>query len=235
MNQATHKRYEMNKILIVAATYFEVRQFIEANQLETINKHLHQKINKHATTDVLITGIGGVATACRLAFQLRETEYDFAVNVGIAGSFNADINIGSVVNVVSDCQGDLGIEDQNAFVDLFEANLENKNLFPYKNGLLHNISVLPDKFIHLDDIQKVKGITVNTAHGNKKSIEKFRDKYRDIDVETMEGAAFFYTCLLANIPFVALRSISNTVAERNKDNWNIPLALSKLNKVISNL
>jgi futalosine hydrolase len=44
----------------------------------------------------------------------------------------------------------------------------------------------------------------------------------------MEGAAFFYICASEKIPFVALRGISNMVERRNKNKWNIPLALDNL-------
>jgi futalosine hydrolase len=48
------------------------------------------------------------------------------------------------------------------------------------------------------------------------------------DIETMEGAAFFYVCSKENIPFLALRAVSNRVEPRDKAKWNIPLALKNL-------
>jgi len=47
-------------------------------------------------------------------------------------------------------------------------------------------------------------------------------------VESMEGAAFFYACLLEGITCSQIRTISNKVEKRNKDNWNIPLAVKNL-------
>jgi futalosine hydrolase len=48
------------------------------------------------------------------------------------------------------------------------------------------------------------------------------------DIETMEGASFFYICRREGIPFVAFRSISNRIEPRNKGNWNVKLALDNL-------
>ena len=48
----------------------------------------------------------------------------------------------------------------------------------------------------------------------------------------MEGAAFLFCCMKENIPCVQIRSISNFVEKRNKDNWNIPLAIENLHKEI---
>ena len=56
-----------------------------------------------------------------------------------------------------------------------------------------------------------------------------KEKYNP-DIETMEGATFFYICTRENIPFLALRSISNMVGLRNKDNWDIRLALDNLSE-----
>jgi len=47
-------------------------------------------------------------------------------------------------------------------------------------------------------------------------------------IESMEGAAFFYVCILEKIPFIEIRSVSNEVGERDRSKWNIPLALDSL-------
>jgi futalosine hydrolase len=49
--------------------------------------------------DVLVTGIGMVATAVRCARALALTPYDLALNVGICGSFDRALMPGSVVHV----------------------------------------------------------------------------------------------------------------------------------------
>jgi futalosine hydrolase len=46
----------------------------------------------------------------------------------------------------------------------------------------------------------------------------------------MEGVTFFYICSGGKLPFLALRSISNRVEPRNKDKWDIPLALNNLSE-----
>jgi futalosine hydrolase len=46
----------------------------------------------------------------------------------------------------------------------------------------------------------------------------------------MEGAAFHYTCLQANIPFLQLRAVSNEIGERNKRNWSMQEAIENLNQ-----
>ena len=75
---------------------------------------------------------------------------------------------------------------------------------------------------------------MNTVHGNMASIEKVIKKYKP-EIESMEGAAFFYVCEKENIPSIQLRAISNYVERRNKDNWNIPLALQNLKLALEKL
>ena len=47
--------------------------------------------------------------------------------------------------------------------------------------------------------------------------------------ESMEGAALHYVCLMENIPFVQIRSISNYIGERNKKKWNMMDSINNLN------
>ena len=84
----------------------------------------------------------------------------------------------------------------------------------------------------------VSSITVNTIHGNKKNIAEILERLNP-DVESMEGAACMMVCQKFNIPSLQIRSISNFIEERNKEKWNLSLAIKNLNfearKIISNL
>ncbi|MBM3421485.1 MAG: hypothetical protein FJY11_10170, partial [Bacteroidetes bacterium] len=60
-------------------------------------------------------------------------------------------------------------------------------------------------------------------------IKMLMDSYNP-DVETMEGASFFYICALEKIPFMAVRAVSNMIEERDRSNWDIPLALRSLSE-----
>ena len=55
----------------------------------------------------------------------------------------------------------------------------------------------------------------------------------------MEGASVFKVCEEFNVPCIQIRSISNKVEERNKNNWDLDLAIRNLNievdKIIDSL
>ena len=80
----------------------------------------------------------------------------------------------------------------------------------------------------------MKGITVNTVHGNEKSITEIVNRLNP-DVESMEGAAVFKVCNEFEVPCMQIRAISNIVEKRNKANWNMPLAVLNLNNQVEKI
>jgi futalosine hydrolase len=140
--------------------------------------------------------------------------------MGICGSFNTNLKIGDVVNIHEDTFAELGAEDGENFLTLDELKLEGISKIVNDSGAIHAVvEVLP----------RVSGITVNTTHGNEKNIQKVFDRFHPY-VESMEGAAFMFVCENERIPYVQIRAVSNYVEKRNRDTWNIPLAIEKLNE-----
>jgi futalosine hydrolase len=209
-------------ILLVAATENEIAPLLkELSFLQEVNPNLRNYLFKSLNVDILVTGVGMSATA----FQLGKTlgrGYDFALNAGLAGSFNQNLALGDVVHVIEDCFSELGAEDGAGFIPITAMNLgaENsiQNSYPLPNSVLASMP-------------GVNGITVNTVHGEEKSIETVYKRFHPM-VESMEGAAFLMACLSEKIPCAQVRSISNYVERRNRAAWNIPLALQTLHSSI---
>lgn len=215
------------KILVVAATRKEIEPLIAASGdwLLVDNSLLRKEFNEHLL-DVLVTGVGMTATAARTGIALSNRKYDLAVNAGICGSFNPQLKIGEVVNVVSDFFPEMGAENEDGLLHISELNLQDNNDFPFSNGILINHSV--SDLAYVKTLRHAKGATVNTVHGKESSIAAFHKSF-NADIESMEGAAFMYVCNLMKIKFIQIRSVSNYVEKRNPANWNIPLAISNLN------
>ena len=210
------------KILIVAATKFEIDSLLTKMESSTAaDGRLFSCRFKNLEIDFLITGVGMVATAYHTGKVLNET-YDAAFNLGICGSFNRNLELGTVVNVFQDCFSELGAEDGDVFLSLEALNLKGISKIENKSGAMHSI---------IEALPKVNGITVNTAHGNEASIKKVYELFHPY-VESMEGAAFMFACEHENIPYVQLRAVSNYVEKRNREAWNIPLAIENLNKQV---
>lgn len=171
-------------------------------------------------TSVLITGVGMVATAYRLGAYLASHPVEAIVNVGIAGSFDGDLPPGSLVRVLSDSFSELGAENDGEFLSIDQMGFGRQRESENPRGL--------DHLRTLSALRGVRGITVNSVHGNRQSIERIRERMQP-QVESMEGAAVFYCAGQMNIPCVQVRSISNRVEVRNTANWGVALAIEKLN------
>ena len=221
-------------VLYVTATYSEAASLDKISGIITVSGGYRLG---NIEISLLVAGVGSVSTAWALKqwFSINEKP-DLVINGGIAGSFKEWFNIGDVVLPVTDCFADSGIEDGENFITLFEAGLALADEFPFRNGLIYADSVYCTRMKGL--LKPVNAITVNTATGSEITINKLLRKYNP-DIETMEGATFFYICAREKIPFLALRAISNRVEPRNKSNWKIALAIDnlseKLNEVLLTL
>ena len=217
------------KILLVAATIAEVIPMAAVLPLELDRQnHRYDSVYKGHEITLLITGVGMVATAFQMG-SLESKSYDVALNVGIAGSFNRMLAIGEVLNITVDCFSELGADYGDRFIPLYSMDFakEFDNGVINKNCEIQNNSQTTNKLI--TDLKQAKGITVNTINGNEERIEKVMQQFSP-DVESMEGAAFLYGCMVKEIPCFQIRGISNYIEARNLNNWNIPFAISMVNK-----
>ncbi|TNE69649.1 MAG: futalosine hydrolase [Bacteroidetes bacterium] len=217
------------QVLLVAATPFEIGPLTHTLEQEfqpLENGTLFERNGLWVRP--AITGIGVMATAWHLALALERYRPDLVVNAGVAGAFDRSLPLGMVVQVRTERLGDLGVEEADGrFTDLFDLGLAEPDQPPFIQGILHN----PEADTH-NFLPAVNGLTVNRVHGQEASIAAIQQKYPQVQVETMEGAAFFYACLQAGVPFLAIRSLSNYVEPRNRDAWELGLAIESLNAVI---
>lgn len=207
-------------LLIVAATEMETGSLERRFRLK----------NNLLNADFLITGPGMTATTYAMTKKISKKKYDMALNIGLAGTFREEIKIGEVVNIVTDCFGDLGAEDGEKFLTLSQLGLADEDKFPFWNGKLKTGEAANHPSLKL--LKNVKAITVNKVHGNMENIQRTVKKFQP-DIESMEGAAFFYVCMMEKIRCIQLRAISNRVEKRNRATWNFDLSLQNLTQVTS--
>lgn len=218
------------KILCLSATKLEIAPILEkfSEDLSTEDGGFILSYNSHKVK-FIITGIGSVPTTYHLTRELARSKYDIVLNLGICGSFIDEISLGEVVYVEEEIFADLGVETEEGFKTIFEAGLAEKDMRPYSNGKLINKSRINEKVF--GNLKRVNGLTVNKSTGSVVEAEHLKLKFK-ADIESMEGAAVFYTCLLESVPFVEIRSVSNKVGVTDKAGWNIPLATKNLADVV---
>jgi len=214
------------RILIVGATPFEVSpltarlRYVSASGMRSAS----YTFRSHEV-DVLTTGVGMVATAAWCSRAFAAEHYDLALNVGLCGSFDSSISPAMVVHVTADRIVELGAEDGERFLTVHEMQLLGEDEFPFKAGLLVNAA--PPSIGPLQRLRSVASITVNTVHGNERTIAAVRGRFSP-QVETMEGAAFMYASLIAGVPFAQVRAVSNVVERRNRAAWKIEESIDAL-------
>lgn len=209
-------------ILIASATFSEIEHLLDKVEVtQNFNNAIMEASYNNVEITFYVSGVGMSAMSYSMGKALNDS-YDLALNIGIAGSFSKKRELGQVVNVTHDIFSELGAEDGDKFLTLHDLNLTGTTE-------VNNNSIIKNRVI--DQLPKVIGITVNTVHGNEQSIKKIIQRLSP-DVESMEGAAFMYACKKESLPFVQIRSISNYVDRRNKNNWNIPLALENLSSTM---
>src|SRR5688500_10244724 len=155
------------RILLVAATAPEISPLLA---------------DRGPDVDVLITGVGMVATAAHCSRALATSRYDLALNVGVCGSFDPALAPGTIVHVTADRLAQPGAEDDDRFLTIHELQLLGENELPFERGVLVNRHPPADPTIAA--LPAVSAITVNPAHGNDASIARAVERFRP-QVESM--------------------------------------------------
>jgi futalosine hydrolase len=209
--------------LVVAATIMEIMPFMEQYRaknglLSTIDP------------DILITGIGLTATTYSLTKQVQIKRPDIIIQAGVGGSFDKTISLGSVLAIKQEVIADLSVIEKGQLKTLFDLNLLSQNQYPFSKGWLMNKSEVVKKV----KLKKVKAVSVNEITTSKQKINFYKDVFNPV-VESMEGAALHYVCLMEKIPFIQIRAISNYIGERNKKNWRMKESIINLNNELISL
>lgn len=202
--------------LVIAATPIEIAPFLTYLKKEKKFKY---------EIDVLITGIGLTAATYALLNQINIKKPAFIIQAGVGGCFDINIKLGTVVAIKKETIADQSVVELKTLKTLFDLKLLPQNKNPFSNGWLVNSNDILRKI----KLKKVTGISVNEITTDKKKVKLYRDRFKPV-IESMEGAALHYVSLMEKIPFLQIRSVSNYIAERNKQKWNMKEAVENLNK-----
>ncbi len=203
------------RILIVSATQIEV---------ELAKEQLKDNYN----ISFLVTGVGILASAMALTKYLTINQPQLVIQVGIAGCFNQNTALGTVVLVKEEILGDIGVEEDGIWKDLFHSKLCDLDTPPFTKGKLVNAHLLS---LNKLDLPTVTAITVNEITTRPQRILQQKLIYNP-QIETMEGAALHYICNEFYIPYLQIRGLSNYIGERDKSRWKIKEAVENSNKVL---
>jgi len=164
-----------------------------------------------------ICGVGLSAAAYRTSKIIAHHKPDWIIMAGIAGVYqHSKFAVDDVVLVKSECECDLGFFTPTGFTHLADLELD------------MDFSITKEwrcPYIPIEPLLPVaKSNSMNAA------MAPFIDA-AGIDIENMEGAAFFQVCLAEQQKFLQLRSISNVVKIGN-DDWDMEGSIRSLTQCL---
>lgn len=160
----------------------------------------------HPHALVEIGGVGLSAAAYSTTKIIARHQPDWLIMAGIAGVYTpSSFALGDVVLVGSECEADLGFFTLSGFTHLADLTLD-MDIISAKDYVCPH---LPEKFV----LPIAKSNSMNAAMAPFVLAT-------GIDIENMEGAAFFQVCLAEKQKFLEVRSISNRV-KIGDDEWDM--------------
>lgn len=206
-------------ILLVAATPSEIGPVAEWIRIASGRTYGHR-------VDILYSGVGSALTAASLGKRLCVDRPDLIIQAGIGGSFTPSLPPGSLAFVSEEVFADLGVVENGVFLDQFDLGLAGSEDPPFSGRRLKNPW---GEYWRRFELPWVPAATINCISSSADQIDRIVAKYHPA-LESMEGAALHYICLIENIPFLQLRAVSNYVGERDKSRWKLAPAIEALSR-----
>lgn len=184
--------------------------------------------------DLVLTGIGKSNAAGAVARVFDAERHIGVLNLGIGGMLpgaeQAGVALGTVVNATASVFADEGIVTEKGFTDCAGMG------FPL--GDFHGSAVPTDPRVasRIRSTINISGrvATVSTCSGTDALALQAAERTGAI-VEAMEGAAVGLVCHRLRVPFAEVRVVSNTTGDRERQQWDMKGAVSKLELVASAL
>jgi futalosine hydrolase len=158
------------------------------------------------TVTGIVSGVGLTATAVATLRAIQQQQPDVLILAGIAGMYtHAPFKIGDVLLVKSEVESDLGFFTPTGFVHMAHLPLD----MDFERRHTLHCPYLPENA----PFPLARSASLNAA------MAPFIDT-SELDIENMEGAAFFHVCQQENQRFLELRSVSNLV-KIGDDQWDM--------------
>ncbi|CAM3655275.1 futalosine hydrolase [Deinococcus frigens] len=193
--------------LIVVATHAEAERLLELK------------------ARVIVSGVGAVAAALATARALAEQQAGLVISAGIGGAYPSSGLLPGALALSSEIvQADLGAWDGEQFLDFDELGL----------------SILPNShhagrfcaWKEAPEVARRTGarlgpmLTLSSVTGRAEAAAALERRFPGALTEGMEGAGVAHAALLAGVPVLEVRGVSNAVGLRDRASWQIPQALA---------
>ncbi|OLV16456.1 futalosine hydrolase [Deinococcus marmoris] len=200
--------------LIVVATHAEAERLLDLN------------------ARVIVCGVGVVAAALATARALAQEKAGLVISAGIGGAYPASGLLPGDLAVSSEIiQADLGAWDGDQFLDFGELGLSilptssHTGRFPAWH--------LASEVARRTGARLGPTLTLSSVTGSLKTAAFLETRFPGALTEGMEGAGIAHAALLAGVPVLEVRGVSNAVGPRDRPAWQIPQALAATRKGVA--
>ena len=191
-----------------------------------------------------VTGIGPINTAISIGRIMVEfPRVTGVLNFGIAGSFDTETApLGTPVLANAEVYPEYGLATSNC-IDPRGIKFPQWNAAEGGAGndkdVWDTIELTPKESLRtlkLNTPPHVAGTSLSVAGvtGTTERAVQLKQRYTAL-TENMEGFSLALACVQAGIPFVELRTISNVVGSRDRADWDIELAFTRLGQAAREL
>ena len=169
---------------------------------------------------VIAVGVGPAAAAAATATALARTPYDLVVSAGIAGGFQPEAPVGSLVVADEITVADLGAETPDGFLPVTELGFGTVTHRPP--------AALVRALATATGARPGTVLTVSTVTGTAARAAELRARHPRALAEAMEGFGVAEAAVAHGVPVLELRAVSNPVGPRDRAAWRIGDALAAL-------
>jgi len=182
-----------------------------------------------------VTGVGKSRAAFAAGWILARAPCSAAVNIGCAGAFpGSQVRPGDVVIADREILADEGVETPEGFLGLEALGIGPRD---GAGGIENRIPIHPPCRLSPKTLARLSRdlgfpiiagplCTVSTGSGTDRRSAEVLGRWRPL-AESMEGAALAIASLLASVPFLEIRGISNWTGDRDRSAWDVPLAAAR--------
>ncbi|MPQ45291.1 5'-methylthioadenosine/adenosylhomocysteine nucleosidase [Clostridium tarantellae] len=205
------KSFREEKIIgIIGTINSEINKIKNFLNIISEEKHIGLKfyIAKYKNLDIVLVeaGIGKVNVASCTQILIDKFNICQLINTGVAGALKDNINICDII-----------IVDEVTYHDVRKARMQNS--FPYKESFISDRKLLEiavegcdDKNFKIYDYHIGKCVT-GEAFISDNEFKEIILADHDSKCVDMEGAAIAHVCDINNVPFIAIKSISDKADE----------------------
>ena len=175
--------------------------------------------------EVVVSGVGPVAAALATARSLSGGGVHLAISAGIGGAYLASgLQPGDLALSSEIIHADLGAWDAGTWLNLDDLGL---SVLP---GGAHSARF--PAWIEAQAVAERLGaaygpmLTLSSVTGDHPTANMLAARSPGALTEGMEGAGVAHAALLAGVPVVEVRGVSNLVGPRDRAAWRLPEALA---------